>query len=97
MGGSFHAMLVESIVMTVFLLIAFVGFKFNLWLVVAALVGHGVFDFVHRHLVTNPGVPAWWPNFCLGYDVTAAGFLAWLLRRSRFALHRTPGLTRARR
>jgi hypothetical protein len=82
MGGSVHALIVESLVMAVILLIAIVGFKFNLWLVVAALAGHGVFDFFHAHLVTNPGVPAWWPSFCLAYDVSAAGFLAWLLRRS---------------
>ena len=82
MGGSVHALIVESLVMDVFLLIAVVGFKLSLWLVAAVLAGHGVFDFVHAYLVTNPGVPAWWPPFCLAYDVSAAGFLAWLLRHS---------------
>ena len=57
------------------------GFKFNLWIVVAALAGHGIFDFFHPHVLNNPGVPVWWPGFCLTYDVTAAGYLAWLLRR----------------
>ena len=33
--------------------------------------------------VANPGVPAWWPSFCLGYDVTAALYLATLLRSGR--------------
>jgi len=79
MGGATHALLVELFVMTIFLVIAFVGFKFNLWLVVAALASHGLFDFAHGRLVTNPGVPAWWPSFCLAYDVIAAGFLATLL------------------
>lgn len=78
MGGSVQAMLVESLVMMVFLGIAVVGFKSNLWLVVVALAAHGVFDFFHGHIVTNPGVPAWWPAFCLAYDISAAGFLAWL-------------------
>jgi hypothetical protein len=82
MGGSVHSLIVESLVMTGFLFIAFLGFKFNLWLVVAALAGHSLFDLVHAHLVTNPGVPAWWPAFCLAYDVSAAGFLGWLLKRS---------------
>jgi hypothetical protein len=82
MGGSVHAMVVEAIVMTGFSLAAVVGFKLNLWLVVAALAGHGVFDWVHGDLVTNPGVPAWWPAFCLAYDIGAAGFLAWLLKGS---------------
>jgi hypothetical protein len=35
----------------------------------------------HGHLVNNPGVPTWWPAFCLTYDITAAAFLAWLLKR----------------
>jgi hypothetical protein len=78
MGGSVHAMLVESLVMTAFLLVAVIGFKRNLWFVVVALAAHGVFDFFHGYVVENPGVPAWWPAFCLAYDVSAAGFLAWL-------------------
>jgi hypothetical protein len=80
MGGSGHALVVETLVMTGFLLVAVIGFKKSLWLVVAALAAHGVFDLFHGHLVANPGVPAWWPAFCLTYDVTAAAFLAWLLR-----------------
>jgi len=79
MGGSHYALLVESLVMTGFVVIAFLGFKFNLWVVVVALAGHGLFDLVHAHLVTNPGVPLWWPSFCLAYDVIAGGFLAGLL------------------
>ena len=81
MGGSGQALVVETFVMTGFLLVAVIGFKKSLWLVVAALAAHGVFDFFHGHVVANPGVPAWWPAFCLTYDVTAAAFLAWLLRR----------------
>ena len=81
MGGSGHALVVETLVMTGFLLVAVIGFKKSLWLVVAALAAHGIFDFLHGHVVANPGVPAWWPAFCLTYDVTAAAFLAWLLRR----------------
>ena len=81
MGGSGHALVVETLVMTGFLLVALIGFKKNLWLVVAALAAHGIFDFFHGRIVANPGVPAWWPAFCLTYDVTAAAFLAWLLRR----------------
>jgi hypothetical protein len=83
MGGSVHALLVETLVMTGFSVAAVVGFKRNLWLVAGALAGHGVFDFVHGYLVTNPGVPAWWPPFCLAYDVVAAGFLAWLILSRR--------------
>jgi hypothetical protein len=63
-----------------FLLLAAVGFKFNLWLIVGGLIAHGVFDFLRGGLINNPGVPTWWPMFCLTYDLTAGAYLAWLLR-----------------
>ena len=85
MGGSLQALVAESLVMLVFLGATVLGFKRNLWLVVAALAAHGLFDFFHGHLISNPGVPVWWPMFCLTYDVAAAAYLAWLLRRSRVA------------
>jgi hypothetical protein len=85
-GGSTHALLVESLGFAGFTALAVVGFRRNLWLVVLALAGHGAFDAVHGRLVTNPGVPAWWPAFCLAYDMVVAGALAWLVSRS----HLTP-------
>jgi hypothetical protein len=82
-GGSAHALAIESIVMVAFLGASIAGFRTSLWLVVAALAGHALFDFIHGHLIVNPGVPVWWPPFCLAYDVVAAAYLAWLLSRSR--------------
>jgi hypothetical protein len=38
-----------------------------------------VLDAVHDSVIDDPGVPVWWPAFCLSYDVFAAGCLAWLL------------------
>jgi hypothetical protein len=85
MGGSVQSLLVETSVIAVFVLASVLGFKCNLWLVVGALIAHGLFDFVHGHLIQNPGVPKWWPMFCLTYDLTAAAYLAWLLWRTRVA------------
>src|SRR5215475_4130003 len=79
MGGSIQVLIVESAVAAAFLGMALAGFKSTLWLVVIALAAHGIFDFMHGHLYPNPGVPVWWPAFCLAYDVTAAAYLAWLL------------------
>ena len=87
MGGSPQAMLIESIVMAAFGLVAIIGFRFNLWLVVGALAAHGIFDFFHADLVRNPGVPRWWPAFCLTFDVAAAAFLAWLIVRAIQSRH----------
>ena len=86
MGTSLHAILIESLVAGSFLAIAVVGFKTNLWFVAVALAGHGVFDFFHHLFIENPGVPVWWPGFCLTFDVIASGFLSVLLiKRSNFA------------
>lgn len=86
MGRSAHAVMTESLLASLFLVLAVVGFRKNLWFVVAALAGHGVFDFFHHAFVDNQGVPVWWPGFCLGFDILAGAFLAVLLtRRSGFA------------
>jgi len=85
LGGSIAALRAESVVIAAFVLIAALGFKLNLWLLVAALFGHGIFDLVHAHLISDPGVPKWWPMFCLTYDITAAAYLAWLLSQSRIS------------
>jgi len=45
-----------------------------------------VFDLFHHLFIENPGVPVWWPGFCLGFDILASGVLAALLMsRSGFA------------
>jgi hypothetical protein len=87
MGNSRQALAWELLIAGVFFVLAVVGFRKNLWLIVAALAGHGVFDFFHHLLIQNPGVPVWWPGFCLSFDVLAAAFLViLLLRRSGFAI-----------
>jgi hypothetical protein len=78
MGGSMHALAVELIGFSVFVACAVAGFRKSVWLLVGGLAGHGVFDYFHGHLVSNPGVPEWWPAFCLAYDVGAAACLAWI-------------------
>ena len=82
MIGSVETVLLESILMTVFVIAAVAGFKWSAWIVVAGLAGHGLQDAVHGHIVANAGVPAWWPAWCLAYDVGAAAALAWLLTRA---------------
>jgi len=81
MGGSGSALGIEIAVASGFAIIAALGFKKNLWLVAAAIAGHGVFDFVHHWLIENPGVPRWWPGFCLAFDVILGGWLAVRLMR----------------
>ena len=82
-AGSTHALLLEALPIALFIIAAVAGFKKGLWWVVAGLIGHGLFDFVHGHFISNPGVPVFWPGFCGTYDVVAGGYLAFLLKRSR--------------
>jgi Protein of unknown function (DUF3703) len=84
MGGG-EGLVWDTVVFAAFLLAAIIGFRTSLWVVVFALVGHGVFDLVHGRLIANPGVPAWWPMFCLSYDVAAGGYLAWLILAKKIA------------
>ena len=82
MGASPRALFWDSVIFVGFVAAAYWGFKKNLWIVAAALAGHGILDLAHAHVLTNPGVPKWWPMFCLSYDVAAALYLGLLLSRS---------------
>lgn len=42
---------------------------------------HGLYDLVHGSLLTNPGVPAWYPVWCCAVDVVIGGYVFWLSRR----------------
>lgn len=88
MGQSTRALVLDSLVCAAFVAAAVAGFKRSLWLVAVALAGHGMLDLAHSFVLSNPGVPSWWPWFCLAFDVTAAAYLAWLLASGR--LRATP-------
>ena len=85
MGGSTRALMMEILVASGFSLIAIIGYKRNLWLIVIALVGHGAFDMVHRLMFENLGVPHWWPGFCLVIDIILGGLLTIRLMQRRLA------------
>lgn len=90
MGGSTQSLAFEAIPVAVFVMASIAGFRYSLWLVAIALAGHGVFDIAHDRLIVNPGVPTWWPGFCLGFDVVAGLYLAWLLKTGRVPVGRYP-------
>lgn len=89
MAESTHALLLESLAGAAFLAAAVWGFRSSLWVVVVALAAHGLFDFAHGRVIGNPGVPSWWPAFCLAYDLTAAAYLACLLKTGRIRVAAT--------
>ena len=87
MAKSTGSLVAEAIAALVFVAMAALGFRKTPWFVVAGLALHGVFDFFHDAVIANPGVPVWWPGFCLSYDVVAAAYLAAviLIRRASHA------------
>ncbi len=85
MAGSTDSLVAEAIPALVFVAVAALGFRKTLWLVVAGLALHGAFDFFHHAVIANPGVPVWWPGWCLAYDVVAAAYLAALISFRRIS------------
>jgi len=76
MGASRAVLAVETAADLGFATLAIIGFKRNLWMVAAAIAGHGLFDMVHHWFVENPGVPVWWPGFCATVDIGLGGWVA---------------------
>lgn len=85
-GGVRSEVLIEAIFFAAFAALAVIGFRASLWVVVAGLALHGVFDLVRHPLLKNSGLPVWWPTFCSAYDIVAAAGLAILLLTKRRSL-----------
>jgi len=82
-GGDKGVLGVEIAISLGFAAIAVLGFRVNLWLTVAGLLGHAGLDFVHGQWVANPGLPSWWPAFCATFDAVAGLYLLWALTSKR--------------
>lgn len=76
MAGSGPVLGAETALSLAFVAAALVGFRKSLWIVALGLGAHGLFDLGHGLVVENPGVPGWWPDFCMAYDLAAAAVLA---------------------
>jgi hypothetical protein len=88
-GASKGALETESAVGVGFVALALLGFKRSMWLVAAAIAGHGLFDMIHNVLIENPGVPVWWPAFCATVDLILGGWLAVRLLKTTDANRRS--------
>lgn len=83
--GEAHTLLAEGMLVSVFVATAVLGFRKSLVWVVVGLSGHAAADVLHPHVIANPGIPAWWPAFCAGFDAAAALVLGARLRAEREA------------
>lgn len=78
--GSLRQIAIEIVAATGFLGAALGGMWLNAWLIPAAYVLHGAWDFAHHRNHRNHRMvetPAWYPPFCAVYDwIYAAGLVA---------------------
>ena len=63
------------------LVFAFVSVRRSAVVVGAFWILHGLYDVVHGRLITNPGVPGWYPAFCCLVDLVIGAYVLWLSRR----------------
>jgi hypothetical protein len=68
-GDSLQALPWEGLVAIAFAIVAVFGALRLPLLVGVGILAHGLFDLAHPALIHNPGVPPWWPSFCMSFDV----------------------------
>ena len=82
MDPNHTALTAEIVGALVFIAAAVVGFRIDMRYAAAGLTAHGVFDYFHHLVISNPGVPEWWPGFCMAFDVAAGAWLFVSYRQS---------------
>jgi len=63
------------------LVFAIVSVRHSAVVVGALWILHGLYDLTHSQLITNTGVPGWYPVWCFSVDVVIGAYLLWLSRR----------------
>ena len=63
------------------LMFTFVGVRQSAIVVGLLWLLHGLYDLVHGRLITNPGVPGWYPIWCFMVDAVIGSYLLCLSRR----------------
>lgn len=70
-----RSLVVEAFGVVLFGLLAWLGLRRSLWWLSVGWLGHVAWD-VGLHLDrTLAAVPAWYPLFCVGFDLVVAGYL----------------------
>ena len=80
LGDSSKALVGETAIATIFIVLALFGaLRFPL-LVGIGIAAHGLFDLVHHVVIENPGLPPWWPAFCMSVDILLGLWVIGLVR-----------------
>lgn len=83
-----EAIVFEIVVATLFSGVAIFGAYRWAPLIGIGIMLHGVFDFIHPHIIQNAGVPVWWPAFCGGVDVVLGAWVIYLAQTRKALLFR---------
>ena len=78
-----EAIIEEVLAASVFLAIAVAGVYFRPLLLGVGIILHGVFDLFHGAIISNSGVPIWWPAFCASIDVVLGVWVIYLTRSQK--------------
>ncbi len=84
-SGSSPVIMRELFAACLFLILAIAGGAFYIPIAIFGLLLHGVFDAFHHSFVMNPALPAWWPAFCVGFNIAIALWVwrLWKLGKAR--------------
>ncbi len=83
LGDSTSALVGETAIAIIFSAVALFGaLRFPL-LVGIGIAAHGLFDLVHHFIIENPGLPPWWPGFCMSIDLLLGVWVIGLFRSRR--------------
>lgn len=78
-----EAIVAEIFVASIFSVLAIVGvFRWPLLLGIGIFM-HGVFDVVHGYIISNSGVPIWWPAFCASIDIVLGLWVMYLVKTKK--------------
>jgi len=78
-----EAIVAEIFVASIFSVLAIVGvFRWPLLLGIGIFM-HGAFDLVHGHIISNSGVPVWWPAFCASIDIVLGIWVIYLVKTKK--------------
>jgi len=83
LGDSPTALVGETAIATMFWVVAVFGGLRSPLLVGIGIAAHGVLDLVHHVIIQNPGLPPWWPAFCMSVDILLGLWVIGLLRTRR--------------
>ncbi len=75
-GQNNKALLIQSTVALLFLLVSVMGCWASPLFLVAGYYAHGLWDWVHHTHTVKTKITNWYPPFCLAYDWIVATYIA---------------------